>query len=244
MKIYTHNRIVHSGHIGINIEADYPLHVNGGITATVANGLIYQGVSYLATQTGTKFISIKAEQSIWTADYFLYSSDIRIKKNIRDINDDIALQKLLLIQPKYYNYIDTTRQGDKDFIGFIAQQIEEVEPLAVNTQSEFIPNIYKSVDIVDDTFYLEQDILKVDDEIQIWDLEGKKKPYKILSITDNNITIDEKIKGEKCFVYGSKVNDFKTLNKDYIYTLNVSATQELYKLIVDLQNRISILESK
>jgi hypothetical protein len=97
---------------------------------------------------------------------------------------------------------------------------------------------------VDDTFYLEQDILKVDDEIQIWDLEGKKKPYKIISIEGNNITINEKLKGEKCFIYGSKVDDFKTLNKDYIYTLNVSATQELYKLIVDLQNRISILESK
>ena len=89
-----------------------------------------------------------------------------------------------------------------------------------------------------------KDILKVNDEIQILDLEGKKKPYKIISIADNNITINDKIKGEKCFVYGSKVNDFKTLNKDYIYTLNVSATQELYKLIVDLQNRISILESK
>jgi hypothetical protein len=226
--------VLNSNGVGVGaIGASYPLHVNAsGFGATVTNGLIYQTGTYLATQTASKLISIKAESSIWTADYFLYSSDIRIKKNIRDINDDFALQKILTFQPKLYNYVDITRQGDKDVIGFIAQQIEEAEPLAVNTQSEFIPNIYKSVDIVDDTFYLEQDILKVDDEIQIWDLEGKKKPYKILSITDNNITIDEKIKGEKCFVYGSKVNDFKTLNKDYIYTLNVSATQKLYKLIV------------
>ena len=53
------------------------------------------------------------------------------------------------------------------------------------------------------------------------------------------------------FVIGSKVDDFHTLNKDYIFTLNVCATQELYKLIQqqniiiqDLQNRISILENK
>ena len=52
------------------------------------------------------------------------------------------------------------------------------------------------------------------------------------------------------FIYGSKVDDFHTLDKSYIYTLNVCATQELYKLIQqqniiiqDLQNRISILEN-
>ena len=42
-----------------------------------------------------------------------------------------------------------------------------------------------------------------------------------------------------------------TLDKNYIFTLNVCATQELYKLIQqqqtiinDLQNRLSILENK
>ena len=51
------------------------------------------------------------------------------------------------------------------------------------------------------------------------------------------------------FITGSKVDDFHTLDKNYIYTLNVSATQELYKLIQqqniiiqDLQKRIEILE--
>ena len=238
--------------IGVGVGASYPLHVGwSSIYTEVANGTIYQSGTFLATQTYARYVSIKSENSIWTSDYFMYSSDERIKKNIRDINDDIALQKLLLIQPKLYNYIDVTRQGEKDVIGFIAQQVAEVEPLAVSTQSDFIPNIYKSVDIVDDTFYLEQHNLKINDELQILDLEGKKKPYKIISIEGNYITIDEKIKGDKCFIYGSKIDDFKTLNKDYIYTLNVSATQELYKLIQqqnliiqDLQNRISILESK
>ena len=55
----------------------------------------------------------------------------------------------------------------------------------------------------------------------------------------------------ECFVYGSKVDDFHTLDKNYIYTLNVCATQELYKIIQqqniiiqDLQKRIEILENK
>ena len=51
-------------------------------------------------------------------------------------------------------------------------------------------------------------------------------------------------------LYGKEIKDFNSLKKDYIFTLNVCATQELYKLITqqniiiqDLQNRISILEN-
>jgi hypothetical protein len=53
------------------------------------------------------------------------------------------------------------------------------------------------------------------------------------------------------FVFGKEIEDFHTLKKDYIFTLNVCATQELYKLIQnqniiieDLKNRLSILEAK
>jgi hypothetical protein len=55
---------------------------------------------------------------------------------------------------------------------------------------------------------------------------------------------------KECLVYGSKVDNFHTLDKSYIYTLNVCATQELYKsiqqqniIVQDLQNRINILEN-
>jgi hypothetical protein len=35
--------------------------------------------------------------------------------------------------------------------------------------------------------------------------------------------------GNKLFVFGTEVDDFNTLNKDYIFTLNVCATQELHR---------------
>ena len=94
-------------------------------------------------------------------------------------------------------------------------------------------------------------MMKVDDEISIiTDKEGKKI-YKIVDVNDNTFTIDKSLEGDKCLVYGTKINDFHTLDKNYIFTLNVCATQELYKLIQqqqiiinDLQNRLSILENK
>ena len=47
-------------------------------------------------------------------------NDTRIKRDIEDIIDDIALQKLLLIQPKKNKYIDNVRRGDERVIGLIA----------------------------------------------------------------------------------------------------------------------------
>jgi len=66
----------------------------------------------------------------------------------------------------------------------------------------------------------------------------------IIEKNEDTIKINESIEGEECFITGSKVDDFHTLDKNYIYTLNVCATQELYKIINDLQKRIEILENK
>jgi sulfur relay (sulfurtransferase) DsrF/TusC family protein len=53
------------------------------------------------------------------------------------------------------------------------------------------------------------------------------------------------------FVFGTQVEDFHTLNKDYIFTLNVCATQELHRrmeaqnvIIKSQEERIKELETK
>ena len=71
------------------------------------------------------------------------SSDIRIKKDIEDINDVSALEKILQIQPKTYKYIDTLFKKSNTVIGFIAQQMKEVITEADEMAEEYIPNIYK-----------------------------------------------------------------------------------------------------
>ena len=182
-------------------------------------------------------------------------SDERIKKDIEDINDDKALKKILLLKPKRFKYIDDKKNGDYTAFGFIAQEVKEVIPEAVNIIKDFIPNIYKVFNVLDDTITTDEDLtdkLNVNDKIKIMDQdEEKPEEFKILEISNDKIIIDKTISGNKCFVYGKEINDFHTLSKDYIFTLNVCATQELYKLIQqqqtiinDLINRISILESK
>jgi hypothetical protein len=43
---------------------------------------------------------------------------------------------------------------------------------------------------------------------------------------------------------GKIVDDFNTLDKSYIFTLNVSATQELHKIIMEQKNEIHDLETR
>jgi hypothetical protein len=70
------------------------------------------------------------------------SSDIRIKTNIVDINDNNALSILRQIKPKTYDYIDKKEKGKYNVIGFIAQEIKEIIPNAVRIVNGYIPNFY------------------------------------------------------------------------------------------------------
>ena len=147
------------------------------------------------------------------------------------------------------------KKGDNKVYGFIAQQVKEIIPEAVKLGKDYLPNIYKVFDLSGDVITTNEDLtntLSIDDNIQIIDQEKENKEvYKIIGISPTHIKIDKSINGNKCFIYGKEVNDFHTLSKEYIFTLNVCATQELYKLIQqqqtiinDLQNRLSILENK
>jgi hypothetical protein len=267
--VYANNASASSIFLGtIGIGLLFPaakLHVASGSTST---GNIYQ--RYLSiiigdgtnTQTLTDVCAI-FDSSVWCKSKFTTSSDIRIKNNIKDIDDDTALQKILQIQPKTYEYIDKVERGNDIVYGFIAQQIKEVIPEAVKIEKAVIPNIFKICNYNNDIITLpEEDInkLKIDDEIEIIiNDDNNKRSCKIIEINNDNtikineslnITTEETETIKECFVYGSKVDDFHTLDKTYIFTLNVCATQELYKLIQqqniiiqDLQNRISILEN-
>ncbi len=48
----------------------------------------------------------------------------------------------------------------------------------------------------------------------------------------------------KIFVYGTEIDDFHTVDKNYIYTLNVCSTQELHRRMEPQDKRINELETK
>ena len=174
-------------------------------------------------------------------------SDERIKKDIEDIQDDEALIKILALKPKKYNYIEKEKECKNKVLGFIAQEVAEIIPEAIAKTKGIIPNIYKFCDVVDKRkvfFSIPQD-LAIDTEVSITKDElGEGKNYKIKEIYNDYFVIDEDIEYSPAFVKGYEVNDLHNIKKDMIFSLNVSATQELHKIIMEQKEEITALKER
>ena len=160
---------------------------------------------------------------------------------------------ILAIQPKTYKYIDKVAKGNKIVYGFIAQQIKQVLPDAVSLQPEYIPNIMLLADYDNEIITLPRSpsqstkvIIKLNDKIRCYDKDNKIVDVQVIEIIDD---LSFKIKeieytDNKIFVSGTEVDDFHTISKEYIFTLNVCATQEFHRRIESQEKRIKELEAK
>lgn len=196
--------------------------------------------------TNAQSNSIQVNNHIWAQTGIITSSDARIKKDIEDIDDDNALNQILAIEPKIYNYIDPRRQR-QDVYGFIAQQVREVIPNAVRLQTAYIPDICCEAMLYDNVLMINEDIpvqLVENDRICIY---YQREEYTLLIediYSENTYRVDNcfNLKGT-VFIYGRIVNDFHTIDKDYIYTLNVCATQDLHRRQQSMYDRLYDLKS-
>lgn len=68
------------------------------------------------------------------AQMFMYSSDSRLKENVRDIPD--ALSRVLRLRGVKFDWKDRTDAAGRDQLGLIAQEVEQVFPEAVRTNPE------------------------------------------------------------------------------------------------------------
>ena len=233
--------------IGINPEKGIPLKVASG-TNNITGAYYHLTTStniLSSTKTWTN-ISAYFESHILINGDVVITSDNRIKNNINDINSKKSLNLISKINPKSFKYIDFVEKGDKNNYGFIAQDINEIIPDAVGYKKETIPNIFKLFDVKDDIIETTEDLtskLSINDNIKIINKDNKED-YKILEISSNHIKIDKKIEGEKCFIYGKEIEDFHILDKDIIFTLNVSATKELNKKIKKQKKNLIKQENK
>jgi hypothetical protein len=190
-------------------------------------------------------VSCKITGSIWVTSYFISSSDIRIKEEIEDINDNVALDMILSIEPKTYKYIDKMERGDKKVYGFIAQQIKQVIPEAVKIEKAYIPNIMLLADYNNCIITLPSQptktTIKINDKLKCFDNINNIIEVEVIEIIDELTfkikELEKPYTDSQIFIYGTFIDDFHTIDKSYIFTINVCATQELHKQI-EQQNAI------
>lgn len=247
IKIYpasTSNKVLlqpSGGYVGIGTDSpSYPLHVVGNVggEATWATSYYYhtssnQGGVYIGwvPDQGAVY-TVRSSHRMASAAFDVFS-DVRIKKNIQDVDDVSALDTIRLIQPKLYNYIDEGLRGTERVWGFIAQQVKSVMNYAVNTSDEFVPDIFclSTVGNLSNTsctltLPTPPNII-IDEKLRLIMENGCYKDVVVKTVDGNVLTVDCKIEQEKIFVYGKNVTDFHTLNKDAIFTVAVAALQEV-----------------
>jgi hypothetical protein len=212
-------------------------------------------------------ISIIASYGVYAAEFDAFS-DARIK-NIKGLSNTAKdLEIINALQITDYTMKDKVQYGNKPFKKIIAQEVEKVYPQVVSEHTDYIPNVYQSTSKIEKSangyllsFTSKHNISSTAKKLQVLMSESKgMQQFEIISIpSDNQVIINATdLKTEKMFVYGEQVDDFRTVDYEGLTTLNISATQELTKLIkkqqeiidkqqkqIELQEkRLSALEKK
>ncbi len=246
-----------NGNLSVNGTTNLSGNTNLSGVLTVA-GTAYDSLyGSLASLTkpgyfGQNPLAINASNGdVWGAGFFA-TSDIRVKNIIGQSNPVADLNTLNRIRVTDYTMKDTLTTGHKHFKKVIAQQVEKVYPEVIRKQKGFIPNVYQEttdMERVDSgyllTFRSPHHLSARAANIRV-DAAGTTHTCPILSIrSDHEVLIKSPlIKATRAFVYGEEVDDFRSVDYEGLATLNISATQQLSKLVVHQQQTIERLEKR
>jgi Chaperone of endosialidase len=182
---------------------------------------------------------------------YTLASDIRLKNVTGRSNSAADLDTLEKLHVTDYTMKETRFAGRK-FKKLIAQEVEQVYPLAVTKITDAVPDIDSLGEVakvsdglseisVDKGFNL-----KSGDQVKVFGPDRLPQVVIAENVEGKNFTAKLKgIKqGSKVYVYGHEVNDLRALDYDAISMLNVSATQELAKRSIAQAERIAVLEAQ
>jgi hypothetical protein len=220
---------LNAGQIGIGTSSpSYPLEVTGYVNKELGGGFWYTFVGGGGIAGGGSHInsiSIKASYGIQSGSSLFVTSDRRIKKNLVKSDPELDLDILTKLQVTDYNYIDVVGYGEQSKKGFIAQEVAEVYPQAVNNSTDVVPDIYESAACKDGWVELATD-LKKGERVRLVS-ETEDGIYEVLDVTKDKFRTDFKPEGDNVIVYGREVDDFHAVDYDALAVLNISVTQTL-----------------
>jgi len=239
-------RIQKNGYVGINkTDPATRLVVWGNVTSNNFTGYRY-------TSTGTSSSTGGSDYCMYTyGNVMVYGqirvgSDRRIKENIMDVPDNDALVLLRNIPCRYYEHIDKVNMRPGKTIGFIAQEVKSVFPIAVSLKKDTIPNVYKiiSCEWTGNVMYSQElgTVSGVKYRFYVGNSENEETEVEIVGNDDNTFTFKQQ--WNEVFCYGHEVEDFHALDKQKLFSLNFSATQELDRQQQADKAKISSLETK
>ncbi len=248
-----HMLISRDGNVGIGNTnpSNGRLHVSG-----VGNGGYY-AYGWLNSGGGTGSCgSCLSDYSIWAdgrirATEFNAMSDERVKKINGLTKTSELLTTINKLKVTNYSYIDKIEHGATSKEGFIAQEIEEIIPTAVSKSQDFIPNIFSlvneySYDNSTKILVVSSDNLEgivKGDIVKIITDKGPKE-VTISSVNENSISFSFESSPKSLFIYGKKVDDFRAVDYDQLFSIGIGAIQELSKQNEELKSQLASAREK
>jgi len=220
------------------------VHITGSKTMSFTGPLnfLWNGGTTLFGTFTNQPISLETDNLIKTDGVFAVS-DRRIKKDFAASDAAGDLSRIMRLKVTNYKYKDVFGKGNTWKKGFIAQEVEEIVPNAVYTDTGIIPDIYAlaqnarpEAGALHLTLEKPHD-LKVGDKVRIMagDSQEDLPVTAVASATEFSLGNWNHGAPEKVFVYGREVNDFHSVDYDHLFTLNISATQELARKVEALE---------
>ncbi len=234
------------GNVGIGsgtVPTQAKLAVTGNVSNAFTSGAFLDGTGANTISSNRNFlVSIFSSHAVWTGGAFVSSSDARIK-NIQGRSDRAAdLRTLSNIEITDYFYKDQLTHGGTPQKKIIAQQVEKVFPQAVSQHTEVIPDIYQQAVIKDGWVNLTTDV-KVGERVKLITAANEEVVQEVLEVREGGFRTAFQPAGERVFVYGREVKDFRTVDYEAISMLNVSATQELARKLETKDAEIATLKA-
>lgn len=243
--------------IGITTPINGKVHISGDFGSVSLTNDSYGELTSTGAgfgDTATNSYSLYADGKI-AASEFNAVSDIRTKNILsnRDINKDIDFIEKINIYD--YEFIDKYNYSNNKKIGFMAQEIYELNESIINKSKKFIPNIFNTfcfnydniIHIPDNTHDLfVDDILKI--EVKLKNGILKQLTVKILEKKHDNIKIDLCCPNidynHPLFIYGKLVNDFMTIDINQLLSMNTNLIKHLLHKNNSLEDRMQEIEDK
>lgn len=247
-------RITEEGRLGINTKTpDVPLHVNGFVNRLLSNFyFMFQNESRKVANANDKHnnsISILASNGVEAAAFYAMS-DMRIKKDLAVTDNAAALDMINQLEVTRYHHKDEIMQGSEYKTGFVAQQVEKIFPQAVQMRADFVPDIFT----LSQACTLNKGRLVISmnaahnlvngDVVRLITASGQMQEVTIKVQDAKTFVVDDwNMPAEKVFVYGKKVNDMRSVDYQQIFSMGISAIQQLSKTADELKSENELLKS-
>jgi hypothetical protein len=180
-------------------------------------------------------------------------SDARHKRLRSRSRGDTDLAQLNRLAVSRYTFIDTAQKGNQEQIGFIAQEVEQVVPEAVSKITDYIPSVYAMAELVSYdsaahtlTVHTRQPHgFAATENIKVITAQEEHK-VRVGTLIDAHTF---RLKGwqkatSELFVFGKSVSDFRTVDYNRLFTMGISAIQELSRRVEQLEKENTQLKAQ